>query len=622
MIMKQQLSIGITAATVLCMLASFYHESIATHAFITQPPHHNIATTILSPTAIDMSSRRGDPYYSQTDYPWENDNDDVPLDYYPQPPPYRYDTTPPPYREQPPPPFQNNNDNYNTQQRPPQQQYQRPTTRSDNTPSRFQGTAEDFRRGGSPASPLFNISRQQQQKQIPSMQNVNNIYDQQQRYNDYNQPPMQQRGFNVGETYTEDFRNGGTSNNRRPTRQTQPPPTKTPRTRQSSQQHGTNFVKQRLEQYQSNYMDRDRQQDDQDIRRQSSFNNDEQFSYFDGIEDDWGSRSDDRIPNSSYQRRGDDSYDMPRPPPMNDYEDVDEYRTIERDRYDEPVRQPQPRYESRYDSARSNTRLSNQYQPPPPPVSRDDNMMRNEDTERIYDQWQQERYQAENEQQQRQRQYDEESNTRSRKSTRPRYSPNTSTKGYGPGNSFRPQTGYQRGNPRRQVTQPPPYYPYGPSSRSSNGNGNGIMGMFDRLMNPYSTFSPSIMMGRLSNAMAKSTAQEEQSNKYLLSDASKILSNDVAVKNMLGPSIELGTPFSKTSSSSMVNGVTKSRLELVIPVSGKQNTGRIRLIANQDGIMQMELDVGGRIINVPLDNNRQRYGDAIDADIEDRDYSL
>jgi len=449
------------------------------------------------------------------------------------------------------------------------------------------------------------------------MQNVNNIYDQQQRYNDYNQPPMQQRGFNVGETYTEDFRNGGTSNNRRPTRQTQPPPTKTPRTRQSSQQHGTNFVKQRLEQYQSNYMDRDRQQDDQDIRRQSSFNNDEQFSYFDGIEDDWGSRSDDRIPNSSYQRRGDDnSYNMPPPP---DYEDVDEYRTMARDQYDEPVGRQRPR-ESRYDSSfqcnRSNTRPSNQYQqpPPPPPISRDDNMMRNEDTERIYDQWQQERYQAD--EQQRQRQYDEESSTRSRESTRPRYSPNTSTKGYGPGNSFRPQSGFQRGNPRRQETQPP-YYPYGPSSRLNNSNG--IMGMFDRLMNPYSTFSPSIMMGRLSNAMAKSMAQENQSNKYLLSDASKILSNDVAVKNMLGSSIELGTPFSKTSSSSMVNGVTKSRLELVVPVSGSENTGRIRLISNQDGIMQMELDVGGRIINVPLDSSRRRYDDAIDADIEDID---
>ena len=603
--MKQK-SFGITAATVLCTLASFYHEGIATHAFITQPPHNNIVTTS-SPTAIDnMSSRRGDPYYSQNDYPWEKENDDMPLDYYPQPPPYRYDTSSPPYREQPP--FQNN-DNYNTQ-RPPQQQYQRPTTRSDNTPSRFQGTAEDFRRGGSPASPLFNTSRQQ----IPSMQNANSIYDQQQRYNDYNTPPppMQQRGFNVGETYTEDFRTGGSSSSNR--RQTQPPIDTPPRTRQSQQQYGTNFVKQRLEQYQNNYMNRDRQQYNENAQRRSSF--DEQYDYYDELQSPPSSTSrfDVRIPNSSYQRRqDDDSYDMPRPPPMNDYEDVDEYRTMERDRYDEPVRQPQPRYESRYDSVRSNTRRpSNQYQQQPPPlIRREDNMMRNEDTDRIYEQWQQERYQADNEQQ-RQRQYDE----KSRQSTRPRYSPNTSTKGYGPGNSFRPITGYQRGNPRRQVTQTP-YYPYGPSQFSRNGGG--IMGMFDRIMNPYSTFSPSIMMGRLSNAMAKSMAEQQQSNKYLLSDASKILSNDVAVKNVLGNSIELGTPFSKTSSSSMVNGVTKSRLELVIPVSGSENTGRIRLIANQDGIMQMELDVGGRIINVPLDSSRGRYDDAIDADIEDID---
>ena len=104
--------------------------------------------------------------------------------------------------------------------------------------------------------------------------------------------------------------------------------------------------------------------------------------------------------------------------------------------------------------------------------------------------------------------------------------------------------------------------------------------------------------------MQRSMVQDQQSMKVLLSDASDFLFNDIAVRNVLGTNIELGTPFSKTSSSTMVNGVTKSRLELIIPVSGTQNTGRVRLVANQEGIMQLEVDVGRRIINVPLDKQR------------------
>lgn len=41
----------------------------------------------------------------------------------------------------------------------------------------------------------------------------------------------------------------------------------------------------------------------------------------------------------------------------------------------------------------------------------------------------------------------------------------------------------------------------------------------------------------------------------------------------------------------MVNGMSKSRLELIIPVSG---TGRVRLVANQNGISQLEIDVVDR----------------------------
>ena len=82
----------------------------------------------------------------------------------------------------------------------------------------------------------------------------------------------------------------------------------------------------------------------------------------------------------------------------------------------------------------------------------------------------------------------------------------------------------------------------------------------------------------------------------------------------MGDSISLGRPFSQSSSKAMVNGVTKSRLQLVNPISGSQATGRIRLVASQDEITLLEVDVGGRVIVVPLDK-RRRPDEVIDAQV-------
>ena len=91
--------------------------------------------------------------------------------------------------------------------------------------------------------------------------------------------------------------------------------------------------------------------------------------------------------------------------------------------------------------------------------------------------------------------------------------------------------------------------------------------------------------------------------RILLADAHNYLLPDSAVRNMLGDSISLGLPNLQSSSNSMVIGVTKSRLQLFIPISGSQATGRIRLVANQF-----------RVITVPLDKQR-RPDEVIDAEV-------
>ena len=279
-----------------------------------------------------------------------------------------------------------------------------------------------------------------------------------------------------------------------------------------------------------------------------------------------------------YERRGRDFDDMAPPPPMYEDEESD-YESIS-----PPFqRQSQQRYESSRDDEEEQSYQSNTR-----PEERQYQTQRSDFNGRQYRPQRQPRYQTRSKQQS--------------SSYTPNERPTTRQipqSPYGPGNSFDPQRGY-RGPSRRQ--------------RSSTG----IRGMFDRLLNPYATSFG--MMKRVNNEMKRSMTAEQQSSARLLSDARDILLNDIAVKNMLGTDISLGTPISRTSSSSTVNGQTRSRLELVIPVSGSANTGRICLTADQDGIMQLELDVGGRLVNIPL--NRRRWNeddDVIDANVLDRE---
>ena len=88
---------------------------------------------------------------------------------------------------------------------------------------------------------------------------------------------------------------------------------------------------------------------------------------------------------------------------------------------------------------------------------------------------------------------------------------------------------------------------------------------------------------------------------------------DPAVADMLGDRIQLGMPFAESSSSVTINGVRRNRLELVIPVTGSEGEGRVRLLAEQDGISLLEVNVGGRIIDVRV-GKRSIYGSRNDID--------
>jgi hypothetical protein len=108
------------------------------------------------------------------------------------------------------------------------------------------------------------------------------------------------------------------------------------------------------------------------------------------------------------------------------------------------------------------------------------------------------------------------------------------------------------------------------------------------------------------------TSEEEVVTRVLLSDARRCLLADPVIRNVLGgggrgggEKLTLGKIYSRSYTSTMVNGQTRSRVQLTFPIntgnssSSRGITGQGTLIANQDGITRLQVDVDGRIVDVP-----------------------
>jgi len=109
------------------------------------------------------------------------------------------------------------------------------------------------------------------------------------------------------------------------------------------------------------------------------------------------------------------------------------------------------------------------------------------------------------------------------------------------------------------------------------------------------------LMSNMVSNLAETMSEQQQSVDDVMNDAKTYLYGDDAVQQTLGEPISVApTPFSQGSSTSSINGKTTTRIELGFQVSGSRQNGIARAIANQDGIQQLTLDVGGRVLNVSL----------------------
>lgn len=97
------------------------------------------------------------------------------------------------------------------------------------------------------------------------------------------------------------------------------------------------------------------------------------------------------------------------------------------------------------------------------------------------------------------------------------------------------------------------------------------------------------------------SSEEDKLTKVLLADARAYLSNDSAIRNLLGGStITLGDVESRSYTSTIVNGRNRSRCQLSFPImgDGRMTEARARLVASDDEITRLDVDIGDGIIEV------------------------
>jgi len=104
---------------------------------------------------------------------------------------------------------------------------------------------------------------------------------------------------------------------------------------------------------------------------------------------------------------------------------------------------------------------------------------------------------------------------------------------------------------------------------------------------------------------SSSSLEEDRITKVLLADARSYIISDTSLRNILGESISIGEVYTRSYSSTMVNGTNRSRCQISFEVNGSRGSGKGTLIANQEDIIKLDVDIGNDVIEV---NVRRQQG--------------
>lgn len=110
------------------------------------------------------------------------------------------------------------------------------------------------------------------------------------------------------------------------------------------------------------------------------------------------------------------------------------------------------------------------------------------------------------------------------------------------------------------------------------------------------------LIGNMMSGFAETMAEQQQVVNVLLEQAQISLENDDVVATVLGSgTVQVGSPFSQSSSTTSINGLTQTRVDLAFSVSASRGSGVARLTAANNEIQQLILQTSdGRTINVNI----------------------
>lgn len=109
------------------------------------------------------------------------------------------------------------------------------------------------------------------------------------------------------------------------------------------------------------------------------------------------------------------------------------------------------------------------------------------------------------------------------------------------------------------------------------------------------------LLSKAASSMSESIAEQENAIERVLDDSrGYILGDDVALRALGGAPVQVGAPFSQSSSTMVVNGQKKVNIALSFPVEGSSRSGIAQAQATDRGINRLTLEVDGQQINVSL----------------------
>ena len=106
------------------------------------------------------------------------------------------------------------------------------------------------------------------------------------------------------------------------------------------------------------------------------------------------------------------------------------------------------------------------------------------------------------------------------------------------------------------------------------------------------------IIGSVASNLAEAAAEQGRQMEELLNEAQTLIMLDDQAVQLLGEPIQVGSPFSQSSSTTTINGNTTKNIQASFQVGGSYGSGIATMVANEAGISNLTLQAGGRSFGI------------------------